>query len=71
MTRQTRSKTKKQEMASDSAADSFTKLDDILAKMDVLIQAKDQMLCKLSKVKQIQSSIVQDVDELKKIPHIL
>ena len=65
MNRRTRSKTKKQEMASDSAADSSTKLDDILAKMDVLIQAKDQMLCKLNKVEQIQSSIVQDVDKLK------
>lgn len=65
MNRQTRSKTKKQEMAADSAADSSTKLDDILAKMDVLIQAKDQMLCKLNKVEQIQSSIVQDVDKLK------
>ena len=52
-------------MASDSAADSSTKLDDILAKMDVLIQAKDQTLCKLNKVEQIQSSIVQDVDQLK------
>ena len=65
MNRRTRSKTKKQEMASDSAADSSTKLDDILAKMDILIQAKDQMLCKLNKVEQIQSSIVQDVDQLK------
>ena len=65
MNRRTRSKTEKQEMASDSAADSSTKLDDILAKMDVLIQAKDQMLCKLNKVEQIQSSIVQDVDQLK------
>ena len=54
-------------MATDSAADSSTKLDDILAKMDVLIQAKDQMLCKLNKVEQTQSSIVQDVDELKKV----
>lgn len=52
-------------MAADSAVDSSTKLDDILAKMDVLIQAKDQMLCKLNKVEQIQSSIVQDVDKLK------
>ena len=52
-------------MQSDSAADSSTKLDDILAKMDVLIQAKEQMLCKLNKVEQIQSSIVQDVDKLK------
>lgn len=65
MNRQTRSKTKKQEMAADSAVDSSTKLDDILAKMDVLIQAKDQMLCKLNKVEQIQSSIVLDVDKLK------
>ena len=53
-------------MASDSAADSSTKLDDIVAKMDVLIQAKDQILCKLNKVEQIQRPIVQDVDELKK-----
>lgn len=52
-------------MAADSAVDSSTKLDDILAKMDVLIQAKDQMLCKLNKVEQIQSSIVLDVDKLK------
>ena len=65
MNRRTRSKTKKQEMASNSAADLSTKLDDILVKMDVLIQAKDQMLCKLNKVEQIQSSIVQDVDQLK------
>ena len=53
MNRRTRSKTEKQEMASDSAADSSTKLDDILGKMDILIQAKDQMLCKLNKVEQI------------------
>lgn len=52
-------------MAADSAVDSSTKLDDILAKMDVLIQAKDQMLCKLNKVEQIQISIVLDVDKLK------
>ena len=57
MNRQTISKTRKQEMATDSAADSSTKLDDILAKMDALIQAKDQMLCKLNEVEQIQSSI--------------
>ena len=63
MNRRTRSKTKKQEMASDSAAVSWTKLDDILAKMDVLIQAKDQMLCKLNRpVAKIFYGWVRSVD---------
>ena len=65
MSKQTRSKSKKQEMSSDSGADSSAKLDDILTKMDVLIQAKDQMLCKLNKVKETQSTLVKEVDELK------
>ena len=51
-------------MSRDSGADTSTKLDDILAKMDVLIQVKDQMLCKLNKVEEIQSTFVKDVEEL-------
>ena len=65
MSKQTRSKSKKQEMSSDSGADSSAKLDDILTKMDVLIQAKDQMLCKLNKVEETQSTLEKEVDELK------
>jgi len=65
MSKQTRSKSKKQEMSSDSGADSSAKLDDILTKMVVLMQAKDQMLCKLNKVEQTQSTLVKEVDELK------
>ena len=54
MSKQTRSKSKNQEMSSDSGADSSAKLADILTKMDVLIRAKDQMLCKLNKVEETQ-----------------
>ena len=61
MSKQTRSKSKKQEIGADSSA----KLDDILTKMDVLIQAKDQTLCKLNKVEETQSTLVKEVDELK------
>ena len=52
-------------MSSDSGADSLAKLGDILTKMDVLIQAKDQMLCKLNKVEETQTTLVKEVDELK------
>ena len=50
-------------MSSDSGSGSSTKLDDILAEMVVLIQAKDQML-KLNKVEETQSTLVKEVNEL-------
>ena len=53
-------------MMSDSA-DSSRKLDDILAKMDVLITAKNQMLSKLNKLEIAQSTIIKDVEDLKNI----
>ena len=65
MSKQARSKSKKQEMLSDYGADSSAKLDDIPTKMDVLIQGNDQMLCKLNKVEETQSTLVKEVDELK------
>ncbi|KAL9976908.1 hypothetical protein ACROYT_G014250 [Oculina patagonica] len=42
------------------------KLDDILAKMDVLITAKTEMLNKLDKLEKAQSTINKDVEDLKK-----
>ena len=51
-------------MTSESA-DSSRKLDDILAKMDVLITAKNQMLSKLNKLEIAQSTIIKDVEDLK------
>ena len=60
----TRSKARKHEMTSESA-DSSRKLDDILAKMDVLITAKNQMLSKLNKLEMAQSTIIKDVEDLK------
>ena len=53
----TRSKAQRHEMTSESA-DSSCKLDDILAKMDILITAKNEMLSKLSKLKMAQSTII-------------
>ena len=52
-------------MMSDSA-DYSRKLDDILAKMDVLITAKTEMLSKLNKLENAQSTIIKDVEDLKK-----
>jgi len=49
MSIQTRYKARKPEMTSDSA-DSSRKLDDILAKMDVLTTAKNDMLTKTKEV---------------------
>ena len=60
----TRSKARKHEMTSESA-DPSRKLDDILAKMDVLITAKNQMLSKLNKLEIAQSTIIKDVEDLK------
>ena len=64
MSMNTRSKARKHEMTSESA-DSSRKLDDILAKMDVLITAKNQMLSKLNKLEIAQSTIIKDVEDLK------
>ena len=49
-----RSQARKNEMTSDSA-DYSRKLDDILAKMDVLITAKTKMLSKVNKLEKAQS----------------
>ena len=49
---------KKQEMATNTVHS--RKLDDLLSKMDVLIEAKDDM------VEETQSTILKDVEELKK-----
>ncbi|KAK2573716.1 hypothetical protein P5673_001403 [Acropora cervicornis] len=51
-------------MTSESA-NSSRKLDDILAKMDVLIAAKNEMLSKLNKLEMAQSTIIKDVEDLK------
>ena len=66
MSIQTRSKARKPEMTSDSA-DSSRNLDDILAKMDVLITAKNELLTKLNKLELAQSTIImiKDVEDLK------
>ena len=60
----TRSKALRHEMTSESANSSH-KLDDILAKMDVLITAKNEMLSKLNKLEMAQSTIIKDVEDLK------
>ena len=60
----TRSKAQRHEMTSESA-NSSCKLDDILAKMDILITAKNEMLSKLSKLKMAQSTIITDEEDLK------
>ena len=65
MSVQTRSKSRKQVMPGDEA-NSNRKLDDILSKMDVLLQAKTEMLMKLSTPEQTQVTVVKDVNELKK-----
>jgi len=59
-----RSKAQKHEMMSDSA-DSSRKLEDILAKMDLLITVKNEMLSKLNKLELAQSTIIKDVEDLK------
>lgn len=64
MSGQTRSKSRKQVMSGDEA-NSNRKLDDILSKMDVLLQAKTEMLMKLSTLEQTQATVVKDVNELK------
>ena len=60
----TRSKARRHEMTSESA-NSSRKLDDLLAKMDVLITAKNEMLSKLNKLEMAQSTIIKDVEDLK------
>ena len=60
----TRSKARRHEMMSESA-NSSRKLDDILAKMDVLITAKNEMLSKLNKSEVAQSTNIKDVKDLK------
>ncbi|KAK2549078.1 hypothetical protein P5673_030580 [Acropora cervicornis] len=47
------------------SANSSRKLDDILAKMDVLITAKNEMLSKLNKSEVAQSTNIKDVKDLK------
>ena len=64
MSIKTRSKAQKHKMTSESV-DSSRKLDDILAKMDVLITAKNEMLSKLNKLEMAQSTIIKDVKDLK------
>jgi len=64
MSGQTRSKSRKQVMSGDEA-NSNRKLDDILSKMDVLLQAQTEMLMKLSTLEQTQATVVKDVNELK------
>ena len=58
----TRSMSKKQEMT--ATADS-KKLDNLLTKMDTLLEAKNDMLMKLNKLEEIQHGIVKDVNKLK------
>ena len=64
MSAQTRSKSRKQVMSGDEAI-SDRKLDDIIFKMDVLLQAKTVMLTKLSTLELTQATLVKDVNELK------
>ena len=47
------------------SANSSRKLDDILAKMDVLITAKNEMLSKPNKLEMAQSTIIKDEEDLK------
>ena len=58
----TRSMSKKQEMTTSSDS---KELDNLLTKMDALLEAKNDMLRKLNKLEEIQHGIVKDVDELK------
>ena len=51
-------------MSGDEAI-SDRKLDDIISKMDVLLQAKTEMLTKLSTLELTQATLVKDVNELK------
>jgi len=55
-----RSKAQKPEMRT---SDSSRKVDDILAKMDMLITVKNEMLTKLNKLELAQSTIIKDVDQ--------
>ena len=64
MSAQTRSKSRKQVMSGDEAI-SDRKLDAIISKMDVLLQAKTEMLTKLSTLELTQATLVKDVNELK------
>ena len=58
----TRAMSKKQGLPASSDSQ---KLDDLLTKMDVLLEAKNDMLMKLNKLEEIQGTIVEDVDDLK------
>ena len=58
----TRSMSKKQGM---SASSDSRNLDDLLTKMDDLLEAKNDMLMKLNKLEEIQGTIVEDVGGLK------
>ena len=53
---------KKQEMAANT--EDSRKRDDLLSKMDVLIEAKDNMLIKLKKAEDTQCTTLKDVEEL-------
>lgn len=46
-------------------ANSNHKLDDLLSKMDVLLQGKTEMLTKLNTLEQTQAIVVKDLNELK------
>ena len=60
----TRSKARRHDMTSESA-NSSRKIDDILAKMDVLITLKKEMLSKLNKLEMAQNTIIKAVEDLK------
>ena len=64
MSAQTRPKSRKQVMSGDEAI-SDRKLDAIISKIDVLLQAKTEMLTKLSTLELTQATLVKDVNELK------
>ena len=48
-----------------TASSDSKKLDDLLTKIYALLEAKNDMLMKLNKLKEIQYGIVKDVEELK------
>ena len=65
MSATTRSMSKKQGKQEMAANSDSQKLNDLLTKMDALLEAKNDMLTKLNKLEKIQSTIVKDVGELK------
>ena len=65
MSIKTRSKKLKHEMTSYSFISSSRKLNDILAKMDVLITLKNEKLSKLNKLEIVQITVIGDLEDLK------